>query len=196
MRHHASLVVLKGLASSRNWKDFTLMFSHRQKARNACLFALLLSLPLAAGADKLVIPANAPPAFEAECGACHLAFPPALLDARGWRAVMARLDHHYGDNASLDEPARRAIEDFLVRHAGGDKVRAPIPASGEPPRLTATPWFKRKHHEVPAKDWQDAKVKSPANGGGWHTRGAEGRYREREIIMPNGRPWEEEDDDD
>ena len=196
MRHPSSLIVMRGLADPRNRKDFTRMFTHRQRARNACLFALLLSLPLAAGADKLVIPANAPPAFEAECGACHLAFPPALLDAKGWRAVMARLDHHYGDNASLDEPARRAIEDFLVRHAGGDKVRAPVPASGEPPRLTATPWFKRKHHEVPVKDWQDAKVKSPANCGACHTRAAEGSYREREIIMPNGRPWEEEDDDD
>ena len=195
MRHPSSLIVMRGLTGSLNMKGLSLMFTHRQRARNACLFALLLSLPLAAGADKLVIPANAPPAFQAECGACHLAFPPALLDAKGWHAVMGRLDHHYGDNASLDEPARRSIEDFLVRHAGGDKVRAPVPASGEPPRLTSTPWFKRKHHEVPAKDWQDAKVKSPANCGACHTRAAEGSYREREIIMPNGRPWEEEDDD-
>jgi hypothetical protein len=171
------------------------MKKNRQGARNACLFAILFSLPLAASADKLVIPAHAPLAFQAECGACHLAFPPALLDAPGWRAVMGRLDHHYGDNASLDEPTRRAIADFLVRHAGGDQVRAPVPASGEPPRLTATPWFKRKHHEVPARDWQDAKVKSPANCGACHPRATEGSYREREIIMPNGRPWEEEDDD-
>ncbi len=40
------------------------------------LVVACLLLPLAARADKLVIPANAPPAFEAECGACHLAFPP------------------------------------------------------------------------------------------------------------------------
>lgn len=159
------------------------------------LLASLLALPLAAQADKLVIPAGAPPAFAAECGACHLAFPPALLDAQGWRAVMARLDRHYGDNASLDEPTRRSIEGFLVKHAGGDKVHAPVTAGGEPPRLTATPWFKRKHHEVTASDWQDARVKSPANCGACHTRAAEGSYREREIIMPNGRPWEEEDDD-
>lgn len=161
----------------------------------APLFAVLLSLPLAAGADKLVIPATAPPAFQAECGACHLAFPPALLDAPGWRAVMGQLDQHYGDNASLDEPTRRAIQDFLVRHAGGDKVRAPATRSGEPPRLTATPWFNRKHHEVPAADWRDAKVNGPANCGACHTRATDGSYREREIVMPNGRPWEEEDDD-
>ncbi|MBP6582856.1 MAG: hypothetical protein KA204_05220, partial [Chromatiaceae bacterium] len=107
------------------------------------LVVACLLLPLAARADKLVIPANAPPAFEAECGACHLAFPPALLDARGWRQVMTQLDNHYGDNAGLDDKTRQAIETFLVRNAGGDKVSGAPLAKGEPPRLTATPWFKR-----------------------------------------------------
>ncbi len=168
---------------------------NRHGMRNRSLLATLLSLPLVAQADKLVIPANAPSAFQTECGACHLAFPPGLLDAQGWRAVMARLDHHYGDNASLDEPTRRTIENFMVRHAGGDRVRAPASATGEPPRLTASPWFKRKHHEVPVTDWQSPKVKSPANCGACHSRAAEGSYREREIVMPDGRPWEEQDDD-
>ncbi len=163
--------------------------------RHAYLAATLVALPLAVQADKLAIPAGAPAAFQAECGACHLAYPPALLDAKGWRAVMTGLDHHYGDNAGLDEPTRRSIENFLVRHAGGHQVGAPASATGEPPRLTATAWFKRKHHEVTASDWQDPQVKSPANCGACHTRAAAGSYREREIIMPNGRPWEEEDDD-
>ncbi len=68
-------------------------------------------------------------------------------------------------------------------------------APAEPPRLTTTPWFKRKHHEVPAKDWQDDKVRSPANCAACHTRAAAGSYREREIVMPNGRRWEEKEDD-
>ena len=159
------------------------------------LVAALLVLPLAARADKLVIPANAPPAFEAECGACHLAFPPALLDAKGWRRVMTQLDNHYGDNAGLDDKTRQAIETFLVQNAGGDKVGGAPLAKGEPPRLTATPWFKRKHHEVPAKVWQDHKVKSPANCVACHTRASAGSYREREIVMPDGRRWEEKEDD-
>lgn len=159
------------------------------------LVVACLLLPLAARADKLVIPANAPPAFEAECGACHLAFPPALLDARDWRQVMTQLDNHYGDNAGLDDKTRQAIETFLVRNAGGDKVSGAPLAKGEPPRLTATPWFKRKHHEVPVKVWQDPKVKSPANCAACHTRAAAGSYREREIVMPDGRRWEEKEDD-
>jgi mono/diheme cytochrome c family protein len=154
---------------------------------------LPLLVPLAAHADKLAIPADAPPAFQAECASCHLAFPSQLLVADDWKRVMATLDKHYGDNASLDEKTRLSIENFLVKNAGNvKKVGAGGTAVGaaEPPRLTATAWFKRKHHEVPQADWRDAKVKSPANCAACHTRAAEGSYREREIVMPNGKKWE------
>lgn len=158
------------------------------------LFLTMLALlPLAAHADKLSLPADAPPAFQAECASCHLAFPPQLLVADGWRRVMRALDKHYGDNASLDEKTRLALEEFLVRHAGSAGKVGPggTAKPGEPPRLTATPWFDRKHREVPRADWAAAKVKSPANCAACHTRAAAGSYREREIVMPNGRKWED-----
>ena len=163
--------------------------------KNFLHIAAWLLVPLAALADRLVTPAGAPPAFAAECGACHLAFPPALLDARGWHLVMTQLDHHYGDNAGLDEKTRQTIETFLIQNAGGDTVRGIPQATGEPPRLTATPWFRRKHHEVAARVWQDPGLKGPANCAACHKGAAEGSYREREIVMPNGRPWEEGEDD-
>ena len=78
----------------------------------------LFALSLAAHADKLRLPADAPPAFQAECASCHLAFPPQLLAAEDWKRVMASLDKHYGDNASLDAKTRVILEDFLVRNAG------------------------------------------------------------------------------
>jgi hypothetical protein len=147
----------------------------------------LFSLSLAAHADNLRLPADAPPAFQAECASCHLAFPPQLLAAEDWKRVMASLDKHYGDNASLDAKTRAILEDFLVRNAGKPEK---VGAGGTAPRLTSTPWFKRKHHEVPRADWTHAKVKTPANCAACHTKAAEGSYREREIIMPNGKKWE------
>ena len=153
----------------------------------------LLFASCATYADKLPLPANAPPAFQAECASCHLAFPPQLMVAEDWRRVMATLDKHYGDNASLDEKTRRVIEDFLVRNAGSErKVGAGRTAGGaELPRMTTSAWFKRKHHEVSKADWAHAKVKTPANCTACHTKAAEGSYREREIVMPNGRKWED-----
>ncbi len=151
----------------------------------------LLFASCAAYADKLQLPADAPPAFQAECASCHLAFPAQLMAADDWRRVMATLDKHYGDNASsLDEKTRRSLEDFLVRNAGKpSKVGAG--GTAELPRLTASPWFKRKHHEVRKTDWAHAKVKAPANCAACHTKAAAGSYREREIVMPDGRKWED-----
>jgi len=153
----------------------------------------LLAVSVAAHADKLALPAGAPPAFQSECASCHLAFPPRLMAAEDWKRVMASLDKHYGDNATLDEKTRRAIEDFLVRNAGKpSKVGAGgTVKDGELPRLTTSPWFKRKHHEVPRADWSHAKVKSPANCAACHTKAEQGSYREREIVMPDGRKWED-----
>lgn len=159
--------------------------------------ALLLSIPFAAHADKLPLPANAPPAFQAECASCHVAFPPALLKADEWRQVMARLDKHYGDNASLDETTRHTLEEFLTKNAASAwKFGAGGTAQkGEPPRITTGSWFVRKHHEVARADWTHAKVKSPANCAACHTKAVEGSYREREIVMPvgknAGRRWED-----
>ena len=157
--------------------------------KNLRILSVLLFLPIAAHADKLRLPADAPPAFQAECASCHLAFPPQLLVADDWKRVMATLDKHYGDNASLDEMTRRAIEGFLVKHAG----RTAKVGAGEtaPPRLTQTAWFARKHREVSRTDWTHVQVKSPANCAACHARAAAGSYREREIVMPAGRRWEE-----
>ena len=157
------------------------------------LAALLpLSLSFAAHADNLRPPADTPAAFQAECGSCHLAFPPQLMAADDWRRVMSTLDKHYGDNASLDQKTRRTIEDFLVRNAArGNKTGSAGTATRNPPRLTSTAWFKRKHHEVSRADWTHAKVMTPSNCAACHTKAAEGSYREREIVMPNGRRWED-----
>lgn len=148
---------------------------------------LLAALALPAWADRLPIPADAPPAFQSECGGCHLPFPPALLTAPDWKRVMGKLDKHYGDNASLDEKTRRALEDFLVRNAS---TRSRMAGEGDPPRLTASAWFRREHRQVPQALWRDARVKSASNCTACHSRAEQGSYRGREIALPELRKRE------
>ena len=161
------------------------------KSLPAAIAAVLTLTSLSAMADKLPIPTNVPPDFKAECTSCHIAYPPALLAASDWQRIMGALDKHYGDNASLDDKARQTIEDFLVKNARKPKKDvATDVVSDALPRLTTANWFKRKHHEVARNDWTHAKVKSAANCAGCHTRAGEGSFREREIVMPDGRKWE------
>ena len=145
------------------------------------LLAAALILSTAARADRLPVPADAPASFQTECGGCHMAFPPALLTAPDWKRVMARLDKHYGDNASLDEKTRRELEDFLVRNASS---RSRMAGEGDPPRLTASAWFRREHRKVPESIWRDARVKSVSNCTACHSRAEQGSYRGREIALP------------
>lgn len=161
--------------------------------RPSHLLLALALLPLSSQADDLRLPADVPAAFRTECGSCHLAFPPQLLAAEDWKQVMSTLDRHYGDNAALDDGARRVIEAFLVRNAGQPaKVGAGgAGRPGELPRLTSSRWFVRKHHEVPRADWTHDKVKTPSNCAACHTRAEQGSYREREIVMPDGRRWDD-----
>ena len=97
--------------------------------------------------------------WRAECGSCHVAYPPALLSATQWRAQMASLERHYGTNASVDAATAAEIGAFLERYAGRD--RGSVVATAEPPRITASAWFVKEHREVRAPDWTSAAVKSP-----------------------------------
>ncbi|MDR0274734.1 MAG: diheme cytochrome c [Burkholderiaceae bacterium] len=161
------------------------------------VLAAAVALPLAAraGDDRLTIPANAPPSFKAECGGCHLAFPPALLTAPDWRRVMASLDKHYGDNASLDAKTREEIEIFLTRNAA---TRSKMAGQGDPPWLTRTPWFEREHREVPTSLWRDARVVSASNCAACHGKAEQGSFRKRELLLPElqrGKKHRHHDDD-
>ncbi len=158
------------------------------------LLCLASALPFTAQADNLPLPADTPAVFKTECTSCHLAFPPQLMQAKDWRQIMAQLDQHYGDNASLDPKTRRIIEDFLVRNAArGKSFSSSVATSNdtELPRLTGTAWFTREHREVARANWTHTKVRSASNCAACHTKAAEGSFRERDILMPNGQRWED-----
>lgn len=144
---------------------------------------LLAALALPAHADRYNVPKHA--AFEEECASCHMAFPPQLLDAGSWRAVMDGLPRHFGTDASLDEKRRIAIAEFLVANAGGRKTGATVDAAGKPLlRVTETARFVRKHREVAAATWQRASIKSPANCAACHPQAVAGDFNEHAIRIP------------
>ena len=145
--------------------------------------ATLLLVALSAQADNYRLPKNA--AFEEECGSCHMAFPPQMLDANSWRAMMNGLSKHFGSDASIDEKRRIAITDFLVAHSGGRKTGDTRDVQGKPLlRITETARFEKKHREIAAATWQRPSIKSPANCTACHLQAAGGDYSERSIRIP------------
>ena len=142
--------------------------------------ALLASAMSNANAGEHVYRANNP-SWKAECSACHLAYPPQLLPAESWRAMMKQLDKHFGVDASLDAKTAAEISAFLEKNAGRNKPEA----TGKPPlRITETRWFKKEHDEVPARVWRSAAVKQPSNCAACHTQAEQGAFSERSLRVP------------
>jgi hypothetical protein len=48
-----------------------------------------------------------PEVVQKGCGSCHMAFPPQMLPARSWTAIMDGLDKHLGENVVLDAERRK-----------------------------------------------------------------------------------------
>ena len=122
------------------------------------------------------------PTYKAECGSCHVAYPPALLPAGSWQAVLKGLDKHFGSDASVDAKSLTELRAFLDSNAGRDR-RASTGTPGL--RISETEWFRREHRKVPATTWQGAAVRSPANCAACHTGAESGDYSERGIRVPN-----------
>ena len=137
-----------------------------------------------AGAHKL--PAATNPAWKSECGRCHVAYPPGLLPAASWRAIMAGLDRHFGNDATIDAATGAAIEAFLVANAGRDRSKPP---TAEPIlRITETRGFRHEHDDVAPATFESPAVKSAANCGACHLNADSGRFSEREIRIPLSKP--------
>lgn len=148
--------------------------------------AALLASGLAQADNKTLLRvSNA--AWQEECSGCHLAFPPSLLPAASWSAMMTGLDQHFGSDASLDAPKQQEIAQFLAANAGRREATG---TDGRPLlRLTQTAWFRREHRDghdgITAGIWTTAAVKSPANCGACHRLAAQGDYSERNLHLPN-----------
>jgi len=146
------------------------------------LLALSAWMPAAAG-ERAFLPADTPPVYRQECGACHLAYPPALLPAASWQRVMSGLAQHYGSDATLAAADKERIARWLQAQAGTSRRVRDAPPED---RITRSSWFLREHRKVDAAVWKHRAVGSPANCAACHTGAERGRFDEHALRVPPG----------
>jgi hypothetical protein len=134
-----------------------------------------------------VLPPNA--VYQKECGACHHAFNPGLLPASSWAALMATLDEHFGDDASLDAAKSATLASWLVTNAAetfdtesANRFRAVAPH--DPYRITSAPYWVRKHAGIPAEVFSRTGVGGKVNCPACHRDAGSGRYDDQAIAIP------------
>lgn len=128
-----------------------------------------------------VMPAQTHAKWQAECGSCHLAFPPGLMSAPSWQKVMDGLDKHFGADASLPAADVQDITGYLKQYASNRWT-----SSAAPLRITESQWFKTKHSagEINPAVWKRESVKSAANCQACHGGADKGNFDEHSIRIP------------
>lgn len=126
--------------------------------------------------------------YASECGSCHMAYPPELLPARSWDALLGGLDDHFGQNAELDEATRAKLADFL-RKGSADAGAGRRASRATPPlRITELPWWRHEHDELSPRVYQRKSVGSPANCPACHRGAEQGAFDEDDVRIPRAPP--------
>lgn len=128
----------------------------------------VVALLLVFGINQAYAESSKPPVsgygkWKQECGACHVAYPPKMLNGENWQQLMGSLDKHFDSNAVLDARDGKVILDFLQRNAGsGDRY------GSASLRISDTPWFKREHRVISPNEWLLPEVKTKSNCSACH----------------------------
>ena len=152
----------------------------RLRTLQAVVAAMLAVAASAAAADDKPRQQPANPAWQEECGSCHVAYPARLLPAESWRRLMGSLEEHFGTDASLEPDKQAEITAFLVANARSrrsDGEEAPL-------RITEMKWFRSEHRRFTAAKWQSPEIGSAANCGACHRGADAGRFGEKDIRVP------------
>jgi len=132
-----------------------------------------------------------PPIYQKECGSCHMAFPPNLLPAESWIKMMNSLNDHFGDDASINDAAKKEIEAFLVTYAAETsreeasiKFIRSIGKENPPVKITDIPYWKEKHRPIHQVIYQRSSVKSKINCVACHKLAESGSFEDNDIRIP------------
>jgi hypothetical protein len=139
----------------------------------------------------LGVPAMAPDrVWASECGSCHYAFHPSLLPRASWAALMAGLPDHFGEDASLPPAAAAEVAAFLQTYAAEDwdtkaaRLLSNV-SSADPLRITAAPFWVRRHRRIGPAVFAAPGVKAKSNCIACHRDADTGRFDAQAIVLPN-----------
>lgn len=129
------------------------------------------------------------PVYAEECGACHTPYHPSLLPAATWAAIVAGLEWHFGENASLDPTTTEHVRAYLLANSAGsfdtkaaNRLRRTDPA--DPLRITATPFWQRTHRGIPEAVFASKAVRSRGACNACHADAASGLFAPSSIHIP------------
>jgi len=130
--------------------------------------------------------------FEECARSCHAGFHPTLLPEASWKKVMAGLEDHFGEDASLDEKIRVDILDYLASVSAerstseaSRKILYSLKDAVPLVRITEAPYWKAKHAKISSEVFARRSVVSKGNCVACHPGAEKGSFEDRDIFIPD-----------
>ena len=116
---------------------------------------------------------------------------PSLLPRDSWQKLMANLEDHFGEDASLDDSVTQDIANYLSTYSSqvwdteaANELRAVDPQ--KPYEITATPFWKRTHARIDPTIFETRPVLSKGNCAACHWDAESGRFADQKIEIAHG----------
>lgn len=117
--------------------------------------------------------------FQKECGSCHMAFQPSLLNQNSWTKVMGDLQNHFGVDASLEKVDQEAIAKYLKNNSN-NRFKNP----NNEIAITKMPWFTHEHNRFKERANKNPKIKTLSNCMACHINADKYGYDEDNVKIP------------
>lgn len=125
-------------------------------------------------------------------GECHWLYPPGILPAKSWRAIMSKLNTHFGEKVQLPSDLTQKIEKYLIDNAGdityssiSVKILDGIADNQTPLSVFASKTIKRKHRKITKEIYARQSIKNSTNCPACHI-GVQltGDFDESDVTIP------------
>ncbi len=133
---------------------------------------------------------QADPAYKAQCGSCHMAYPPELLPEASWLKLLSGLEDHFGESLGLDVNSEKAIKDYLTSnsadHSASEQAGKIMKSlkNNSPLRITEVPYIIKEHHDIRPDIFKKKSVGSFSNCAACHTTAENNNFDDDNVKIP------------
>jgi hypothetical protein len=124
------------------------------------------------------------------CGECHMAYPPGLLNAASWSALIQGASDHFGEDVSIESAEAEDLEIYLTSGAAenvhGELARDISRDLGGRvvTRITDIPEIRKEHHELSSSVFSRKSIGGLSNCIACHKRADLGVFDDDEVSVP------------
>lgn len=150
---------------------------HRLYSSIWLLLILLSVFYLLSPANTLFAPSLEPVDYKAqnasfahECAQCHTLYAPFMQTSDKHEKIMANLENHFGDDASIDDETNKQILEFLCQNSAENSSSkwAIKFAKNDDIAITSSPFWQKAHENIDKEIFKREKIKSKANCSACH----------------------------